>query len=231
MNIAVIPARGNSKRIPRKNIKEFNGKPIIAYSIEAAIEANCFDEVVVSTDDEEIAAIARSYGAKTPFLRPHELSDDYTTISDVIRHSIHWYCDNAQSPDLICCIFATAPLLRSKYILEGLEKIKIFNSKFSFSVTDFSYPIQRAIYINDNGLIEMFNPKLYNMRSQDLKQGFHDAGQFYWGTKESWLIDQELFNALPVPVILPRYLVQDIDTMDDWKSAEIAYRVINSYYN
>jgi len=227
MKIAIIPARGSSKRITRKNIKEFNGKPIIAYSIEAAIESNCFDSVIVSTDDKEIATIAKSYGADTPFIRPSSLSDDYTTISDVVKHAVHWYDNNIGNVELACCIFATAPLLQPKYILKGLKELRSLKSAFSFSVTEFSYPIQRAVYIDERGLVKMFQPEFYKARSQDLKQGFHDAGQFYWGTKKAWMSDQELFNSLPAPVILPRYLVQDIDTIDDWKSAEIAYKVIN----
>ena len=227
MKIAIIPARGGSKRIARKNIKEFNGKPIIAYSIEAAIESNCFDSVIVSTDDNKIATIAKSYGADAPFIRPSSLSDDYITITEVVKHAVHWYDNNIGSVELACCIFATAPFLQPEYILKGLKELLSLKSAFSFSVTEFSYPIQRAVYIDKKGLIKMFQPDFFHTRSQDLKQGFHDAGQFYWGTKKAWMSDQELFNSLPAPVILPRYLVQDIDTMEDWKSAEIAYKVIN----
>ncbi len=226
MNICVIPARGGSKRIPKKNIKSFLGKPIIAYSIEAAIELKLFDKIIVSTDDDDIAKVAKQYGAEVPFVRPKEISDDFTGTNDVVKHAIQWFEKQGVFFDYACCIYATAPFIRQKYLKEGFKKLKNSDKSFSFSVTSFPFPIQRAIKIHDNE-ISVFYPDHADSRSQDLEEAYHDAGQFYWGTSSSFFGDEKIFSEKSIPVILPRYLVQDIDTLEDWKRAEIMYQALN----
>jgi len=226
MRLCVIPARGGSKRIPQKNIRDFCGKPILAYSIEAALASSCFDKVIVSTDDEEIASIAKKYGAEVPFLRPEELSDDYTGTNEVIKHAIEWYQNNNESISFVCCIYATAPFVESKYIKEGYEKIISSNKSFAFTVTSFPFPIQRAIRINNNNEVEAIWPENTLKRSQDLEDAYHDAGQFYWGRSESFVNDEVIFSTASVAVLLPRHLVQDIDTLEDWHRAELMYKSI-----
>ncbi len=219
-NVAIIPARGGSKRIPRKNIKFFCGKPIIAYSILEAQQSGLFQRIIVSTDDKDIADIAEQYGAEVPFLRPKELSDDYTGTNDVVKHALEWLIAHNFQVDYTCCIYATAPFIQKEYLKQGFEKLLASDKKFVFSVTTFPFPIQRAVIINDKGDIEPFSKNDIFMRSQDLKETFHDAGQFYWGTVEAYLKDYPLFTSSSAPVVLPRYLVQDIDTMEDWETAE-----------
>lgn len=223
MNIAIIPARGGSKRIPRKNIKPFCGKPIIAYSIEAAVASGLFDHIVVSTDDEEIAAAARSYGAEIPFLRPESLSDDYTGTTPVVKHAIKWFLDNNYPVSCACCIYPTAPFVLSDNLAEGYRKLLSSGKSYAFSVASFAYPIQRAIRIASEGTIEMILPENIPVRSQDLEKAYHDAGQFYFGTVDAWMNDVSAFSSASVPVILPRYQVQDIDTPEDWTRAELMY--------
>ena len=225
MNIAIIPARGGSKRIPRKNIKDFLGRPMIAYAIEAAIASQLFDKVIVSTDDQEIAKVAQQHGAEAPFVRPQELADDFTGTNDVIKHALNWFVSQGVSIEYACCIYATVPLLRPQYLQEGLEQLQSSGKSFAFSVTSFPSPIQRAISIKDHE-VSMFYPEHLNTRSQDLEEAYHDAGQFYWGRAEAFLNNEILFSPVSVPVLLPRYLVQDIDTPEDWKRAELMYRVL-----
>jgi N-acylneuraminate cytidylyltransferase len=220
MRLAVIPARGGSKRIPRKNIKEFCGKPMIAWSIEAAIRSGCFDQVVVSTDDAEIADVARQYGASVPFMRPAELSDDYTGTLPVIRHAIEWFNGQGQTVEQVCCLYATAPFVCVEDIQRGLQILEETGSDYAFSVTSYAFPIQRAIRITERGRIAMFNPEHFNTRSQDLEEAYHDAGQFYWGRASAWLQGKMIFSPDSAPVLLPRHRVQDIDTPDDWLRAE-----------
>lgn len=227
MKLAVIPARGGSKRIPRKNIKLFSGKPMIAWSIEAAQRTGLFDRIVVSTDDEEITSIARKYGADVPFMRPANLSDDYTGTSPVIAHAIEWHLAHDFEPTEICCIYATAPFLRSEDIKLGKKVLQHSKADFAFSITSFAFPIQRAIKLKADGRIEMFDETNFQMRSQDLPEAYHDAGQFYWGTKDAWLSGMPLFGPHAAPVQLPRYRVQDIDTIEDWKQAELMMKVMN----
>lgn len=228
VNIAIIPARCGSKRIPRKNIKDFLGKPIIAYSIEAALESNLFDEVIVSTDDQEIADIAISFGATIPFMRPKEYSDDFTGTSSVIKHAIGWLQESGKKIDYVCCIYATAPFVQPKYLREGYDRLIESKKSFAFSVTTFSFPIQRALRINEQGEIEAINPEHINTRSQDLEEGYHDAGQFYWGKADAFLDDIVLFSEESIPIMLPRYLVQDIDTFEDWERTELMYKALNN---
>ena len=226
MRLAVIPARGGSKRIPRKNIKPFCGKPIIAWSIEAARQSGCFDRIVVSTDDAEIADVARSCGAEVPFVRPAELSDDLTGTGPVIAHAIEWQCRNARAPVDVCCIYATAPFIQASDLQCGLETLLGSAAEYAFSVTSYAFPIQRAIRITSDNRIEMFNSEHLNTRSQDLEEAWHDAGQFYWGTSRAWLAGVPIFSHAAAPVVLPRHRVQDIDTPEDWLRAELLFDVL-----
>ena len=228
MRLAVIPARGGSKRIPRKNIRPFCGKPIIAWSIEAALASGCFDRIIVSTDDEEIAEVARSRGAEIPFMRPQTLSDDHTGTTEVVGHAIDWYMDRGVVFDPVCCIYATAPFVTAIDLKRGLQTLNDTDSDFAFSVTSYAFPIQRAIKIADAGRVEMFRPECFNSRSQDLEAAFHDAGQFYWGRNEAWRSGRELFAGDSVPVILPRHRVQDIDTPEDWEHAEWLFKALRA---
>jgi len=224
--IAVIPARGGSKRIPRKNVREFCGKPLIAYSIEVAIETGLFDHVIVSTDDEDIAGIARQHGAETPFVRPDELSDDYTGTNAIVKHAIEWYEDKGEQIDLACCIYATAPLLRADFLRQGFEQMLTCNWQYAFSVTHFEFPVQRALRIGDDCKIEAVDPIAINARSQDLEELWHDAGQFYWGNASAFVNELPLTTGLACGIELPRHRVQDIDTEEDWREAEIRYQIL-----
>jgi N-acylneuraminate cytidylyltransferase len=224
MNIAIIPARGGSKRIPRKNIKNFLGKPVIAYSIEAAKKAGCFERIIVSTDDREIARIARQYGAEVPFTRPNDISDDYSSTLEVITHAITEL--NLPVNAKICCIYATAPLISSKKLLEGLTIFNTSKLDYVFSATEFLFPIQRAFKLSISGHVEMFQPEHFNTRSQDLEKGYHDAGQFYWGESLTFLKGSPFFGRNSKPIILSNTQVQDIDTLDDWERAELMYKLL-----
>ncbi len=223
--IAIIPARGGSKRIPRKNIKEFHGKPLIAYSIETALKSKLFEKVVVSTDDEEIAKISKEYGAEVPFLRPKELSDDFTGTGDVIKHALDYLKQNKEIYDYCCTIYATAPLLQERYLIEGFKKLENSDASLSFSVTSMPFPIQRTFKITENGRCEMFWPENFSKRSQDLEEAYQDAGQFYWENLKDPLKEIP-FGKDSIPIILPRHLVQDIDTLEDWTRAEKLYQVL-----
>jgi pseudaminic acid cytidylyltransferase len=225
-SIAIIPARGGSKRIPLKNIKDFLGKPIIAYSIKVALKSNLFEDVIVSTDDKEIAEVARKYGASVPFMRPKELADDFTGTADVIEHALEWLNENGKNYDYVCTIYATAPFLKEKYLIEGFNKLANSDAKYAFAVPSMPFPIQRTFKITDKGRCKMFCPENFNKRSQDLEEAYQDAGQFYW-EKLSISSNEIYFGSDSIPIILPRYLVQDIDTLEDWKRAEIMYKVIH----
>lgn len=226
MKIAVIPARGGSKRIPRKNIKEFCGKPMIAYSIEAALQSDCFDKIIVSTDDSEIAEVAKSYGAEVPFIRPKELSNDYAGTIPVIRHAIEWLVEQGVDANLVCCLYATAPFVTAEYLQQGLQQLEETNAAYAFTVTSYAFPIQRAIKLNPELGVEMFDANNFNTRSQDLEEAWHDAGQFYWGRVGAWLSEKIIFGADSTPVILPRHRVQDIDTPEDWERAEWLFKAL-----
>ena len=228
MKLAVIPARGGSKRIPGKNVKLFGGKPMIAWSIEAVQRTGLFDRIVVSTDDKEIASIARKYGADVPFVRPAELSDDHTSTAQVIAHAIEWHLKQDFHPIEICCIYATAPFLRSEDIMLGQKTLNQSDVDFAFSATSYAFPIQRAFKLREDGRIEMFEPSQFQVRSQDLPEAFHDAGQFYWGTRDAWLSGAPIFGSKSAPVFLPRYRVQDIDTPEDWEQAELMMKVLRN---
>lgn len=227
MRLAVIPARGGSKRIPRKNIREFCGRPIIAWSIEAALQSGCFDRVVVSTDDEQIAAAARACGAEAPFLRPAALADDHAGTLAVMRHAVETLAVDRQA-GRVCCIYATAPFLRAEDLRRGLETLEQSGADYAFSVTSFAFPIQRALRLTPRGRVEMFDPAQFATRSQDLEEAWHDAGQFYWGRAAAWLDKAPLFGHGAAPVILPRHRVQDIDTPEDWLRAEWLFRAMQA---
>jgi pseudaminic acid cytidylyltransferase len=231
MRLAVIPARGGSKRIPRKNIKLFCGKPMIAWSIEAALQSGCFDQVVVSTDDAEIAEVARQCGAQVPFLRPAELSDDHTGTTAVIAHAIDWFAAQGQTAAQVCCLYATAPFVSADDLRRGLAVLTETCSDYAFSVTSYAFPIQRAIRINETGRVEMLNAEHFNTRSQDLEEAYHDAGQFYWGRADAWLQGRMIFSPAATPVMLPRHRVQDIDTPEDWARAEWMFQALQAQAN
>lgn len=227
MNIAIIPARGGSKRIPRKNIKAFCGKPMISYAIEAAKQSGLFEQIIVSTDDEEISAVARSYGARVPFLRPPELSDDFTGTGAVVHHALSWLQEHGEHFDYVCTIYATAPLLESSYLREGFEALQKSDAIHAFSCTSMPFPIQRTFKITSQNRCEMFWPENAAKRSQDLEEAYQDAGQFYWskiGSKST----QPMFGADSIPIVLPRHLVQDIDTPEDWTRAELMHKALHS---
>lgn len=223
INVAVIPARGGSKRIPGKNIKYFAGKPIISYSIEAAKASGIFDRIIVSTDSEDIADVARSAGAEVPFARPSELSDDHTPTAPVLEHAVKWLESKGCSVKYLCCIYPTAPFVRSEDLIRGYELLIEDSVSCVFSVTEFEFTIFRGLKINDEGFIEMFWPEHELTRSQDLPQAYHDAGQFYWLDSGKFLKNKKLYAKDAKPIILPRVLVQDIDTLEDWETAEIMY--------
>ncbi|MBR8465385.1 pseudaminic acid cytidylyltransferase [Campylobacter sp. faydin G-140] len=220
--LCIIPARGGSKRIPRKNIKDFCGLPLIAYSIKAALNSQVFTDVIVSTDDDEIASVALKYGAKVPFIRETNLSDDYATSSDVVRDVIIKFGDRF---DEICCIYATAPLLTDEILRRAYVKFKETNAEFLFSATEFAFPIQRAIKLDKNSRVSMFYPHFEHTRSQDLEAAYHDAGQFYFGKKSAWLTQKSIFAPHSVAFLLPRNLVCDIDTPDDFEFAKKLYQI------
>jgi N-acylneuraminate cytidylyltransferase len=225
MKVAIIPARGGSKRIPRKNIKDFHGKPLIAYSIEAAINSGCFDHIIVSTDDLEIAEVAKKYGAEVPFLRPDNVSDDYATTMDVIKHAISEL--KLTDEDQLCCLYATAPFVQMEDLIKASSLLGVKNVDYVFSATEFSFPIQRAIKINEDGLCDMFQSEHENTRSQDLEKAYHDAGQFYFGYVSAFKQNKPFFHSsLSMPFLLPTYRVQDIDTLEDWKRAELLFEVL-----
>jgi pseudaminic acid cytidylyltransferase len=228
MKIAVIPARGGSKRIPRKNIKHFCGLPMLAWSIKAAVDSKCFDRVIVSTDDAEIADVASRYGADVPFMRPVELSDDYTGTIPVIKHAVEWHQAQGLAPTEVCCIYATAPFISAEDIQNGLATLRQSGAQYAFSVTSYAFPIQRAIYLSEQGRVAMFDPDQFNTRSQDLVEAFHDAGQFYWGRADAWLSGEVIFGENSAPVHIPRHRVQDIDSYEDWTRAELMFKAQQS---
>lgn len=226
LKIAIIPARGGSKRIPRKNIRTFAGLPIIAHSIKAAQEAGIFDRILVSTDDEEIADVAKTYGAEIPFIRPKVLSDDHTATIPVIAHAIQMLQTNGDIIDAACCIYATAPFVRAEDIKSAHEAMLVHRKSYAFPVTTFPFPIFRGVKRDEEGNIEMFWPEHFATRSQDLPEAYHDVGQFYWGTPSAWLSGKPIFSDAATTIVLPRHLVQDIDTPEDWKRAELMYKVL-----
>lgn len=225
MKVCIIPARGGSQRILRKNIRPFYGKPMISWSIQAALDSGCFERVIVSTDDIEIADIAKTYGAEVPFMRPASLADAHTPTIPVIRHAIE---SLPTPPEAVCCLYATAPLVQVEDLQLGLERLIATGADYVFSATPFPFPIQRAFYLGDAGEVVMFQPEHLATRSQDLTEAFHDAGQFYWGQTQAWLAMRPIFSDQSSALIIPRYRVQDIDTEDDWQRAELLFAQLHN---
>ncbi len=228
MKVAIIPARGGSRRIPRKNIRPFCGRPMIAWSIQAAQGCGLFDRVVVSTDCEEITKVAKDYGAWVPFRRPPELSDDHTPTMPVIRHAVQWLDHNHHQVTQVCCVYATAPFLEVSDLLAGYQALQSDPQlDFAFSVTTFDFPVWRGLRIQDNR-VEMLWPEHQLTRSQDLETAYHDAGQFYWGRADAFRRHDGFFTAQSAPVVLPAHRVQDIDTPEDWTRAELMFLALKS---
>ena len=226
MKLAVIPARGGSKRIPRKNIRPFCGRPIIAYSIGTAIESALFDRIIVSTDDDEIADAATTFGAEVPFRRPADLSDDMATTIAVVQHTLNWTNDAGLDVSYVCCIYPTAPFMQAGDLRRALDKVQEDGVDYCFPVTEFTSPVQRAIRIRSDRRLDMFDPAQFHVRSQDLEPAYHDAGQFYWGRSRAFLAGHPLFSPRAVALRIPAWRVQDIDTTDDWERAELLYDVL-----
>jgi N-acylneuraminate cytidylyltransferase len=226
MRVAVIPARGGSKRIPRKNIRIFGNKPMIAHSLIVARTSGLFDHVLVSTDDEEIAAVARQWGAEVPFERPAELASDYASAVDVIAHAVAWMRHQDWRPVAVCCIYATAPFVLPEDLASGCDLLGD-GWEYVFAATKFEFPIQRALRRISDGAMIMIHPEHFCTRSQDLEETFHDAGQFYWARPETWEMAGAVFSTRSTAVVLPRWRVQDIDTEEDWKRAELLFAALN----
>jgi N-acylneuraminate cytidylyltransferase len=226
---ALIPARAGSKRIPGKNLRDFCGKPIIAWSIEAAKASGLFGSIVVSTDSPEIAELSLSLGAEVPFSRPPELSNDHAGVRDVVSHAIEYFNSHGRPPAYVCCLLATAPFLLPDDLKRGLECLIAQESDFAYSVTKYPHPIQRALRKREDGRLEMFQPEFRRARSQDMEEAYHDAAQFYWGKAASFL-DRSRWIPSPasVPIILPSHRVQDVDTLEDWARAELMFRALQS---
>ena len=229
MTIAIIPARGGSKRIPRKNIRPFCGQPMIGYAIAAAQSSGCFEHIVVSTDDAEIAAVARDCGAEVPFLRDASLADDYTGTSAVVVDTIRRLQQLGIDAECYCCIYATVPLIRASDLQHSFARLQESDADFAFSVASFGFPIQRAIKLQDNGCVTPFWPENMGKRSQDLTPAYQDAGQFYWGKRDAWLTGKGVYDGNGLAQILPRYRVVDIDTEEDWHLAELLYQALQHY--
>ena len=198
---------------------------MIVWSIEAAVSSGCFDRVFVSTDDVEIAEVAVQTGAEVPFIRPSELSDDHASSVAVVAHAIDWMAGTGLVPELVCCIYATAPFLRVDDLRRGLIALQESDAKFAISATGYAFPIQRAFRVDARGRMEMFEPRNFSVRSQDLEPAYHDAAQFYWGQTDAWKTPGVIFSSSSIPILLPRDRVQDIDTIDDWARAELMARM------
>lgn len=223
-NLCIIPARGGSKRIPRKNIKPFLGKPIIAYSIEAALKTCLFDEVMVSTDDEEIAEVAKQYGAKVPFMRSAETANDFAVTADVLKEVVGKYQSLGQDFDNFCCVYATAPLISPTDIQSAFQLLQQSNFTIVYPVVEFSYTIWRCLDVAEDGSMKRHWPEYEFTRSQDLPKEYHDSGTFYWYKTKEWLAG----NTVVGGIIVDETSVQDIDTETDWKLAEMKYKLLNN---
>jgi len=226
MNVAIIPARGGSRRIPKKNIRVFAGRPMIEYSIEAALKSDIFDLVIVSTDSEEIAETALQAGAKVPFMRPAELAENYVSVVDVLHHTLTCLLRQGEVPELACCLTATAPFLKPEFIAEGYRLIKENDSDCVVSVTRFPFPIFRAFQKLESGRMSLIWPEHEFSHSDQLPEAYHDAAQFYWLNVPKFLTNKMLLGGDVIPVILPNYLVRDIDTYEDWETAELMHEVL-----
>jgi pseudaminic acid cytidylyltransferase len=226
MKIAVIPARGGSKRIPRKNIKTFCGRPMIAWAIGAAKASGLFDHIIVSTDDDEIATVAGNWGAESPFMRPEALADDLTPTVPVIAHAVQACRDLGWAVDYACCIYPCAPLLQAADLVAALKTLQDRDADFVYPVTEYAHPMQRAMRRLPDGQMQFFNPEFELTRTQDLETAYHDAGQFYWGKASAWLAHKKMHtDGLGMPV--PNWRVVDIDSANDWARAEHLFRSVN----
>ncbi|MHB1205024.1 MAG: pseudaminic acid cytidylyltransferase [Rhodospirillaceae bacterium] len=223
LTVALIPARGGSKRIPNKNIKLFAGQPVIAYSIRAAKAAGIFDRIIVSTDSDAIADVAKVHGAEVPFRRPAAVSDDMASTEAVLEHALRWLSLNGTPAAYGCCIYPTAPFVTAEDIVRGFKILKDSKSATAFTVTTFASPIFRALKKSDSGALTMVWPENRDLRSQDFPEAFHDAGQFYWFDVQRFLGELQLFSVDSTAIPLPRHRVQDIDTLEDWRRAERMY--------
>ena len=228
MNLCVIPARGGSKRIPHKNIKDFNGLPMIAYAINAAREANVFDKIVVSTDDQEVAKIANKYGAETPFWRPSELSDDFASTVSVVSHATQACESVGFKPDYVCCIYPGVPLLKAEDLWSSLEILRASDAEYCFSIVEFAAAIQRALRMTNSGHVRPYQPQYQLVRTQDLETAYHDAGQFYWGKTSAWVAEMLMHDG-GLGYVIPKWRAIDIDTPDDWKKAELLCKAAKLY--
>lgn len=226
MKIAVIPARGGSKRIPRKNIKDFCGKPMIAWAISIAKDSGLFDHVIVSTDDEEIAQLARDWGAETPFVRPLDLADDHTPTVPVIAHAVKSCLHDGWAVEYVCCIYPCVPFLQVGDLIAALDLAQKMDVNFVYPITDYAHPIQRAMRQLPDGQMQFFNPDCELTRTQDLEKSYHDAGQFYWGKASAWLQHKKMHTD-GLGMAIPNWRVVDIDSMDDWKRAENIFKARN----
>jgi len=225
MNVAIIPARGGSKRIPGKNIKDFMGKPIIHYPIKAAVESGLFAKVIVSTDSEEIANVAIKAGAEVPFERPKSIADDDTPTADVVLHAINWLNAHGEKVKYCCCIYATAPFVTSTSIRKGFSLLSENGYSEVITVTTFNSCIFRALQKGHDGSLEMLWPENELKKTQDFPEVYHDAGQFYWLDSEKFLESKKMWSAEAFPLVLPRYLIQDIDTLEDWETSELLFEL------
>jgi pseudaminic acid cytidylyltransferase len=226
MNVAVIPARGGSKRIPRKNVRPFAGRPLIEHAIETARASGCFDSILVSTDDAQIASIAAAAGARVPFTRPAELSDDFTGTIPVIRHAVQWLVEHGEPPEFVCCLYPAAVLLEAAALADALAMLRTSGREFCFGAVAYAHPIQRAIVIEPGGAARMLDPDQALRRTQDLQPAFHDAGQFYWGRADAFLRGGSPLAEGAAALVLPRSRVVDIDTEDDWQLAEALHAAL-----
>lgn len=224
MHIALIPARGGSKRIPRKNIRLFRDRPILAYPLDVARRSGLFNRILVSTEDEEIAAVARTHGAEIPFMRPPRLADDFTTTVDVVLHALDWAESTLGQIDSITCIYATAPFLRPDDLCRGMNALA--SAPAALSLTSYGYPIHRSLVLDEHGLANMLWPESYAKRSQELPEAFHDAAQFYIATPAYLRTGGNYMDGRAAAIRIPRHRVQDIDTMEDWVRAEILYEIL-----
>ncbi|MCU0868891.1 MAG: pseudaminic acid cytidylyltransferase [Burkholderiales bacterium] len=225
--VAIIPARGGSKRVPRKNLRRFEGVPMIQRTVGLARDSGVFDRIVVSTDDQDVASLAREAGASTPFVRPPELSDDRTPIDAVVRHAITELRAEGASPDIVCCLYATAVLLTPADLRRGRDMLFTSGRSFAIGVCAYAHPVQRALWVDQDGAITMREPEHRGTRTQDLRAAYHDAGQFCWGQAAAFMAGTPTLSTASVAVVLPRERVVDIDTPEDWVVAEALHRALH----
>lgn len=226
--LAVIPARSGSKRIPKKNIKEFCGKPLIAWPLSILKSGSIADEIIVSTDSEEIAEIAQKFGAKVPFMRPNELADDFTGTAAVVKHAVEWYLKNIGSIQYVLTVYPTAVFLSKNDIENAFNILQSCDCEIVFSGTEYPFPIQRAVYLDEQQRVSMFQPEHYSSRSQDLVKAYHDAGQFYFSKLSAVQNNISPFSNASRMLVLPRYRVVDIDTLEDFELAQRLFRIAGS---